>query len=189
MAHIMITLFPCHLQTVQSLLSIERGTEISHCAPIMPQFHGTREAQHPHCGIHASVFHRVSQVVILGAGAKRVQKNGSGRTLCWCRFLQLHVPTTITGYVVNHGQETNPPTRRRICGVWVRSSLSLLMTTARGSRICICGNPPSPIPVHIMVRQSLTSNTALGRWYRPFWRGRIVSSTWAKRKWYVLRAC
>ncbi len=79
MAHITITLFPRHLQTVQSLLSIERGTEVSHCTPITPQFHGTREAQCPHCGVYSSVFHRVSQVMVLGADAKKGKKEWFGK--------------------------------------------------------------------------------------------------------------
>ncbi len=121
-----------------------------------------------------------------GASAKRVQKNGSRGAMHRRRFLQPQTPMTITSHAVDCGQGTDPHTRGRIRGVWVRSSLSLFTATTWGSRMCICSNPPSPVPVYIAISQGLTSNTALGWWYRPLWRGHVVTGTWAKRKWYIL---
>ena len=120
------------------------------------------------------------------ASTERVQKNGSRGTMRRCRLLQPQIPTTITGHAVDRGQETDPHTRGRIRGVGVRSSLSLFTATTWGSRMCICSNPLSPIPVYIAISQGLTSNTALGWWYRPLWRGHVMIGTWAKRKWYIL---
>ncbi len=92
---------------------------------------------------------------------------------------------------MSRGQETNSSARWRVYGMRMRmrSGLSLFTATARGSRMCICSNPPSPIPMHITIRQGLTSNTTLRWWYWPFWRSRIVSGTRAKGEWYILRTC
>ncbi len=187
MTHVMVTLFPCYPQTMQSLLSIEGGAEILHRTPVTPQFHGTRETQRPSCSIHAGVLHGMLQIMAFGTSAKRVQENGSRGAMRRRCFLQLQTPTTITSHAVDCGQETDPHTRGRIRGVWVRSSLSLFMATTWGSHMCICSNPPSPVPVYIVISQGLTSNTALGWWYRPLWRGRVVTGTRAKRKGYILR--
>ncbi len=70
----MVTLFPCHPQTMQSLLSIEGGAEVSHCTPIMPQFHSTRETQCPYRGIHAGILRRVLQIMAFGASVKKGPK-------------------------------------------------------------------------------------------------------------------
>ncbi len=71
----------------------------------------------------------------------------------------------------------------------MRSGLSLFTATARRSRMCIRGDPSSPIPVYVMIRQGLASNTTLRWWYWPLWGSRIMSGTWVEGKWYVLRMC
>ncbi len=88
MTHVLITLFSCYPQTVQRLLWIEGGTEISYCTPVTPQFHGMGKTQRPHCCIHTGIFHGVSEAVAFWAGMERVEKDCSGRAPCWCGFFQ-----------------------------------------------------------------------------------------------------